>query len=80
NDFTYFNLTYYRPMADAIAMQIKRLYYGTLMYTMKSKRGCSTTEIYLYYKPRFFLLQVVVVPLFAIHLRFKSWFINRFHM
>jgi predicted N-acyltransferase len=80
NDFTYFNLTYYSPTRDAIAMQIKRLYYGTLMYTMKSKRGCSTLEMYLYHKPRFRLLQVVAGPLFAFHLRFKTWFINRFYM
>jgi predicted N-acyltransferase len=80
NDFTYFNLTYYNPVADAIAMQIKRLYLGTLMYKMKSRRGCSTIEMYLYHRPRFRQLQVAARPLFAIHSRFKSWFINRFHM
>jgi predicted N-acyltransferase len=79
NDFTYFNLTYYRPTADAIAMGIKRTYYGTMMYTMKSRRGCATTPTYLYHKPRFPLLQMAAGPLFAIHRRFKSWFINRFY-
>jgi len=80
NDFTYFNLTYYKPCFDAIAMQLKRLHYGTMMYPMKAKRGCSTMETYLYHKSRFRVLQVAAGPLFAIHRRFKTWFIKRFYM
>ena len=80
NDFTYFNLTYYRPVSDAIAMQIRRLYYGTLMYSMKSRRGCSTMQMYLYHKPRFRLQQLLAGPFFGIHFRLKSWFIKRYYM
>lgn len=77
NDFTYFNLTYYKPTADAIGMGIRRIYYGTMMYKMKSRRGCATKQMYLYHKPRLRLLQTAAIPLFFIHRHFKSWFINR---
>lgn len=79
NDFTYFNLTYYRPFADAIAMGIERIYYGTMMYTMKAKRGCSAVETSLFYRPRSRLLQIASAPLFTAHASIKSWFIRRFH-
>lgn len=80
NDFTYFNLTYYHPIADAIRGRLKRIYYGTLMYRMKSRRGCITIEMYLYYKPRSRLMRFAMVPLFACHTQIKNWFIRRFHM
>lgn len=79
NDFTYFNLTYYRPTADAVRKRIKRIYYGTMMYAMKSRRGCATTPLYLYHKPRRRLLRAAAGPLFSIHRSFKSWFVNRFY-
>jgi predicted N-acyltransferase len=79
NDFTYFNVAYYRPVEDAIAMNIRRLYYGTLMYSLKSRRGCSTLQMYLYHRPRNRLMQIAARPFWAAHLRFKTWFINRFY-
>ncbi len=50
NDFTYFNIGYYRPIMDAISDKIKRLYYGPAMYEMKARRGCRTSDLYIYYK------------------------------
>jgi len=79
NDLTYFNIVFYRPIDDAIAMPLKRIYYGTMMYGLKANRGCSTMKTYLYYKPRFRLLQPIMVPLFKIHSRLKSWFISHLH-
>jgi len=77
NDFTYFNLTYYVPVADAIEAGIARIHYGTMMYSMKSDRGCKTTEIHVYHRPRNRLLRILFIPLFAAHRAFKSWFIQR---
>jgi len=50
NDFTYFNIAYYRPIMDAILNQTDRLYYGRGFYRLKAKRGCVTKKIYMYYK------------------------------
>ena len=50
NDFTYFNIAYYRPIMDAILNQTDRLYYGRGFYRLKAKRGCVTKKIYIYYK------------------------------
>lgn len=79
NDFTYFNLTYYRPVSDAIGMNINRIYYGTMMYQMKARRGCTTTETYLYHRPRHRLFRLLLVPLFAVHGALKAWFIKRYY-
>jgi predicted N-acyltransferase len=51
NDFTYFNLCYYRPIMDAISGNIKRLFFGREMYELKMRRGCKTSNTYIYYKP-----------------------------
>jgi len=77
NDFTYFNLSYYVPVTDAVISGIERIHYGTMMYSMKSDRGCRTTEIHLYHRPRNRLLRRFTVPLFAAHRAFKYRFIQR---
>jgi len=77
NDFTYFNLSYYRPVSDAIGMNMKRIYYGTMMYQMKAQRGCTTTEILLYHRPGNRLFRWFLIPIFAFHRSFKAWFIKR---
>ncbi|MGD2129435.1 MAG: peptidogalycan biosysnthesis protein [Lysobacterales bacterium] len=76
NDFTYFNLAYYRPVSDAIVMKMNRIYYGTMMYRMKAQRGCETTEIYLYHRPMRRLFRWLLVPLFAVHRLLKGGFIK----
>jgi predicted N-acyltransferase len=51
NDFTYFNLGFYEPIADAIDGRLERLEFGTALYAAKRRRGCRTVDTYLYYKP-----------------------------
>jgi len=51
NDFTYFNIAYYRPIMDAISEGMTRLYFGPAMYQSKISRGCKTDNVSLYYKP-----------------------------
>jgi predicted N-acyltransferase len=51
NDFTYFNLGFYEPIADAIEGKLEKLEFGTTLYASKRRRGCRTVETYLYYKP-----------------------------
>lgn len=51
NDFTYFNITYYRPIMDAISSGTTRIYYGRGMYELKRRRGCKVKNIFLNYKP-----------------------------
>jgi len=50
NDFTYFNITFYRPIADAIDENIKRLYYGNAAYNLKIRRGCNLKQAYFFHK------------------------------
>ncbi len=50
NDFTYFNMCFYRPIMDAISDETKRIYGGLGMYEIKAKRGFRTSDLYIYYK------------------------------
>ncbi len=71
NDFTYFNITFYKPIIDAISEQITRLYYGKTMYALKAKRGCKINSTYIYYKPFNKFLKTAIQPWFALH---SLWF------
>ena len=51
NDFTYFNINYYRPIMDAISSGKTRMNYGRGMYELKRRRGCKVKNICFYYKP-----------------------------
>ncbi len=50
NDYTYFNLAYYRQIMDAVLKQTRRLYYGRGAYEAKARRGFKTANLYIYYK------------------------------
>lgn len=50
DDFTYFNICFYRPIADAITENFKRIYYGTGPYYPKLRRGCNVMKGYFFYK------------------------------
>ncbi len=50
NDFTFFNMLFYRPITDAIAENIKRLYFGNGKYDMKIRRGCKIQTAFLFHK------------------------------
>jgi len=69
NDFTYFNLTYYRPIEDAIASGIGQLYFGSAKYLLKMRRGCRITPVHFYYRGRTPLRHRALAPWFAWHAR-----------
>lgn len=67
NDFTYFNMTFYRPIIDCYAKGIRRLYLGNAMYTLKMRRGCKTAGTYIFYKPYYKTTAIAVKPWFLLH-------------
>ncbi|MEJ2615029.1 MAG: GNAT family N-acetyltransferase [Ignavibacteriaceae bacterium] len=66
-DFTFFNLAYYEPIKHAIQYDIARIYYGRGSYETKMRRGCTTQDMYIFYKPRKKLLSPIVNLWFAFH-------------
>jgi predicted N-acyltransferase len=52
NDMTYFNVTYYAPIAGAISAGVKRLCFGRGAYLLKMRRGCRTTDLFIWHKSR----------------------------
>jgi predicted N-acyltransferase len=79
NDFTYFNIGYYRPIADAISNKIKRLYTGTMMYELKVNRGCKVTNTYIFHKPVHKITKIAIKPWFAlVTIQYKLKMTKRF--
>ena len=74
NDFTYFNIAYYRPIADAISDKISRLYYGRAMYELKARRGCKTNNVYVYCRSFNKIGNIAVKPWFAF---LSMWYKNK---
>ncbi len=66
-DFTYFNLCYYRPIADAIAGGLKRVFFGTLLYDLKARRGCRILKTNLFYKSAARARHLTAAPWFRCH-------------
>ncbi len=52
NDMTYFNVGYYAPIAHAISTGVKRLCFGRGVYLLKIRRGCKTTDLFIWHKSR----------------------------
>jgi predicted N-acyltransferase len=50
NDMTYFLLTYYAPIAEAISAGMTRLYFGPGHYLMKMRLGCRTANLFNWHK------------------------------
>jgi predicted N-acyltransferase len=50
NDMTYFVLTYYAPIEEAISAGITRLYFGPGHYLMKMRLGCRTANLFNWHK------------------------------
>jgi hypothetical protein len=48
----YFNLTYNRPIEDAITAGHRRVYFGTAAYQAKARRGCGCMETDFYLRAR----------------------------
>jgi predicted N-acyltransferase len=74
NDFTYFNLAYYRTIDYAIQAGIKSLNYGGMLYRVKKRRGCTLEENYIYHKASARLLHNLLRPWFLMHM---TWYIKR---
>lgn len=67
NDFTYFNLAYYRPVRDAIQWRVKEVQCGAGMNEVKRRRGCQIRNTYLFYRSFNRLKQNLLKPYFNIH-------------
>ena len=72
--FTYFNLCYYRPIADAIEAGLERLFYGTLLYDLKVRRGCRVLPTSFYYRGIRPGRHLALAPWFGAH----AWWATRF--
>ncbi|MGD9508626.1 MAG: GNAT family N-acetyltransferase [Geminicoccaceae bacterium] len=70
--FAYFNLCYYRPIAEAIASGARRIWYGTLLSELKARRGCRLLPTSLYYRDPSRSRHLVLAPLFRAHRAWKS--------
>jgi len=77
NDFTYFNLGFYEPIADAIEGGLEKLEFGTALYASKRRRGCRTAETYLYYKPMRTRKLFATRPAFHVHSAIKRIVVSR---
>ena len=52
NGFTYFNIGYYRPVADAAKAGIRCLDFGPTLYQTKRQRGRTVHPAAVFYRPR----------------------------
>jgi uncharacterized protein len=73
-DFIYFNLCYYRPIADAIMGGLRRLFFGILLYDLKARRGCRIVRTSLFYKGAAPAWHLAVGPWFWAH----GWWAARY--
>jgi predicted N-acyltransferase len=48
DDYTYFQIVYNAPIADAIESRLRRMYYGRGMYDLKVRRGCALVDTWIY--------------------------------
>lgn len=48
DDYTYFQIVYNAPIADAIDSGLRRMYYGRGMYDLKARRGCALVNTWIY--------------------------------
>ena len=71
--FTYFNLVFYRPIADAITTGLRRVFFGTKLYEMKVRRGCRVLPTSLFYRGSSRAAHLAAAPLFRAH----AWWVRR---
>ena len=74
NNFTYFNLAYYRVIEQAIQTGIKSLNYGSMLYRVTKRRGCTLEKNYIFHRASSRLLHNLLRPWFLLH---KTWYIKR---
>jgi len=75
NDMTYFVLTYYAPIEEAISAGMTRLYFGPGHYLMKMRLGCRTTDLFIWHKSHRLIVHQMARLWFAI---LSSW--NRYKL
>lgn len=66
-EFTYFNLAFYRPIADVIAAGRRRLFMGTMLYEMKARRGCRVLPTSFFHRGASLAGHLAARPLLAAH-------------
>ncbi len=67
NDLTYFNLSFYEPIKNAIERNVSRIYGGNSLYKTKAKRGFKIADTYLFYKPAGRSTELIIRTWFAFH-------------
>jgi len=67
NNAAYFNLTFHYPIQDAIERRYRRIYYGSMLYQMKARRGCRLMDMHHYFRGRNTIQEAVLRPLFRYH-------------
>jgi predicted N-acyltransferase len=67
NNFTYFNIAYYKPIMDAIEAKMKQVYCGIAMYDIKRRRGCRLRNSHLFYKSNNKIRNHALSAYFKIH-------------
>jgi len=68
NNFTYFNLAYYELIDHAIRSGIKSLNYGSMLYRVKKRRGCTLEKNYIFHRASSRILHNLLHPWFFMHM------------
>lgn len=71
NDFTYFNIGYYRPATDASSLGLKRIYFGNSHYDLKVRRGCKLMQTFVYFKSPRWIGNLAAKPFLKMH---SAWY------
>ena len=74
-DFTYFNLCYYQVAAEAPALGIRKILYGTTAYAAKLQRGCVLVTNPVLYRPHARLTRLLARPYVRFH---REWYRRKF--
>jgi predicted N-acyltransferase len=72
---TYFNILFYRPIEDAIASKIRKIYYGNGLYEVKIRRGCDIAKTFIFYKNYRRMFHIPVKIWFLLH---HLWYQRKF--
>lgn len=73
NEFTYFILAYYGITHHAIELGIKSLNFGSMLYSVKKRRGCTLENSYIYHRSPSRLMHLLLSPWFMLHM---LWYVK----
>ena len=74
NDFTYFVLAYCKAIECGINAGMKRIDYGSMLYRVKKRRGCTVTQSFIYHKACSGMAHALLRPWFLFH---RLWYEKR---